>query len=89
LDWTKVVHAPQYGARRQRNEVSVNQADSLCCGGEDAYPVAGERMVRFHYPRDLDLPTDPVPQGVTPDRPQVKIEIRKSRKIPTRILSSV
>ena len=87
MDLTKIVHAPQYGVRRPRNQDPVNQPDPLCCGGEGDCRLTGERMGRFHYPRDLDLPVEQVQERIVPSRPQVKVEIRKSRKIPTQISS--
>ena len=88
MDLKKIVHAPQYGVRRPRNQAPVNQPDLLCCGGEGACPVTDEHIGRFHYPRDLDLPVEQVQERIVPSRSPVKVEIRKSRKIPTRIPSS-
>ena len=80
-----MIHAPQYGVRRPRNQEPLNQPESLCCGSEDACPVTGEHMGRFHYPRDLDLPMEQVQERIVPSRSPVKVEIRKSRKMPTQI----
>ena len=85
---SKTVHASQYGVRRPRNQEPANQPESLCCGSEDACSVTGERLGRFHYPRDLDLPVEPVQERMVPSRSPVKVEIRKSRKIPIPIPSS-
>jgi len=53
------------------------------CGGARTPLAAGTGGSGFHYPRDLALPEDPVPECRVPSKPQVKIEVRKSRKITT------
>ena len=80
-----MIHAPQYGVRRPRNQEPVNQPESLYCGDEGVCPVTSEHMGRFHYPRDLDLPMEQVQERIVPSQSPVKVEIRKSRKMRTQI----
>ncbi|BDB14866.1 hypothetical protein HMI48_11005 [Acidithiobacillus ferrooxidans] len=95
---SKIFHAPQYGVRRQPKKEQAPIQDTTqpdgdiqeikqnivkSCGGAETSMAAGTGGSGFHYPRDLALPEDPVPECRVPSKPQVKIEVRKSRKIPT------
>jgi hypothetical protein len=103
LGISKTFHAPQYGVRRQTKKgqapiQGVTQPDRhtqeigkknivTSCGGAKLSMAAGTGGSGFHYPRDLTLPEDLIPECKAPSKPQVKIEVRKSRKIPIQILS--
>jgi hypothetical protein len=102
LGISKIFYAPQYGVRRSPKKVQAPIQDATppgrhsqeieknivkSCGGAKTSMVAGTGGSGFHYPRDLALPEDPVPECRVPSKPQVKIEVRKSRKIPIQIPS--